>query len=668
MKGPEGTSAVEGVGSREKGNIQTHGESNICEGQGVTAPSGDYTTTGGRTDVTTELGRDETTGQNECNNGQQQHRLQQRQKRAGQWRQRERVQAFKASAAKERLENAPTNDDLMKIADKECRLDHTPEERTEINMRQAQRRALQGNRAVKGLRTTAEWKRGGHGHIEDAKPNNRIRVLLENYNNLQYFTDERERRKINTIESTRRRLRADVTAGVETGVDWTLAQKAGMNSFHDLFGMGEDKKSACSHNVTEQNMKSQPGGTCMMAYGVFSSHVKNASQDPNKGKDKRGLGSYCSLVTTGKSAKPVRLVVYYRPNEESRHRTPKRGRQTVFAQHMREFKRKGMRESHPPSEADKCLLEDLRSWISVGEEIILLGDYNQNIYTSALAVALGGAGLEMKEQFHSLHGEQAPHSHMSGCRRPIMGCYATSGVEVKAYFISGHHAHGSVGDHRLHVIDFCAESILGEHLPTVTRRSGRKLQWKIRSARRKYTRDLVAQCRHHKLDEKSLRLRRPRDFKNQAEFRAARESFDKQHCELQLGCEERCRTYKTGEVEWSPLITTINKRLRIYRWIAGFKRGKKCNVRNLERACRNNLRDNKNDPRSKHCPWTMSLEEALQNAAACEKELDKLKKEAPSMRTEHIQRMLVKARRRKDKRKEKALLSMLRKEFDKKQN
>ena len=156
MKGPEGTSAVEGVGSREKGNIQTHGESNICEGQGVTAPSGDYTTTGGRTDVTTELGRDETTGQNECNNGQQQHRLQQRQKRAGQWRQRERVQAFKNSAAKERQENVPTNDDLMKIVNKECRLEHTPEEKTKVNKRQAQRRALQGHRAVKGLRPTAE--------------------------------------------------------------------------------------------------------------------------------------------------------------------------------------------------------------------------------------------------------------------------------------------------------------------------------------------------------------------------------------------------------------------------------------------------------------------------------------------------------------------------------
>ena len=46
----------------------------------------------------------------------------------------------------------------------------------------------------------------------------------------------------------------------------------------------------------------------MMAFGVFSSHVEKPSLDPDKGVDRRGLGSYCSLVTTGKTAKPVRIV------------------------------------------------------------------------------------------------------------------------------------------------------------------------------------------------------------------------------------------------------------------------------------------------------------------------------------------------------------------------
>ena len=102
----------------------------------------------------------------------------------------------------------------------------------------------------------------------------------------------------------------DATAGTEAGTDWTIAKLQGGDAYHDLFGLGEDKKSVCAHNETEQLAKSQYGGTCMMAFGVFSSHVKSPGLDPNKGKDKRGLGSYCSLVTTGEDTKPVRIVTY----------------------------------------------------------------------------------------------------------------------------------------------------------------------------------------------------------------------------------------------------------------------------------------------------------------------------------------------------------------------
>ena len=48
----------------------------------------------------------------------------------------------------------------------------------------------------------------------------------------------------------------------------------------------------------------------MMAFGVFSSHINKPSINPDKCKARRGLGNYCSLVITGKSAKPVRIVTH----------------------------------------------------------------------------------------------------------------------------------------------------------------------------------------------------------------------------------------------------------------------------------------------------------------------------------------------------------------------
>ena len=155
---------------------------------------------------------------------------------------------------------------------------------------------------------------------------------------------------------------------------------------------------------------------------------------------------------------------------------------------------------------------------------------------------------------------------------------------------------------------------------------------------------------------------------NKEEYQLACKNFDKTHCELQRCCEDKCRKYKLDKLEWFLRITEIGVRLCIYKWIAGFKQGKKCNILNLERACRNNLKKSKGDLKSKYCPRVMSLEEAERKAAACEQELDNLKDEAPFLRTEHLQDMLDKAWKKGNENKEKALLIMLRKEYDRKQN
>ena len=119
---------------------------------------------------------------------------------------------------------------------------------------------------------------------------------------------------------------------------------------------------------------------------------------------------------------------------------------------------------------------------------------------------------------------------------------------------------------------------------------------------------------------------------------------------------------------WFPLLSDIGTRLKIYKWIAGFKRGRKCNIENLERACRNNLQKHKNDPKSNYCPWKMSLEDAEAKAASCKQEMELLREEAPTMRTNHLRTRINQAREKGDKNKEKGLLTMLRKEHDRKQD
>ena len=77
---------------------------------------------------------------------------------------------------------------------------------------------------------------------------------------------------------------------------------------------------------------------------------------------------------------------------------------------------------------------------------------------------------------------------------------------------------------------------------------------------------------------KVAKLRVPKSYEIEADYCLVRKSFNKVHCELQQYCEKHCRQYRLDKLEWSPRITEISIRLQIYKWIIGFKRGKKCNI------------------------------------------------------------------------------------------
>ena len=107
----------------------------------------------------------------------------------------------------------------------------------------------------------------------------------------------------------------------------------------------------------------------------------------------------------------------------------------------------------------------------------------------------------MMEQFKKVHDQEAPLSYIRGTNA-ITGCFATKEVTVKNYIIAAHSAHGSAGDHRLHVIDLCAVSVMGVELSTITKRAGRRLQYKLRNTR-KYRRDPVKIYKWHRMENKA---------------------------------------------------------------------------------------------------------------------------------------------------------------------
>ena len=62
------------------------------------------------------------------------------------------------------------------------------------------------------------------------------------------------------------------------------------------------------------------------------------------------------------------------------------------------YKTKGMVDADPRTEVDRDLLHQLRKWKQQNEDIILMGDFNQNIYTSKFVQQLAEDDLGMEEQ------------------------------------------------------------------------------------------------------------------------------------------------------------------------------------------------------------------------------------------------------------------------------
>jgi hypothetical protein len=96
------------------------------------------------------------------------------------------------------------------------------------------------------------------------------------------------------------------------------------------------------------------------------------------------------------------------------------------------------------------------------DEVILVADLNENIYTGQLAQLLQGDDLLMSEQTLWSTGIEASLSHGQGTVA-IIGTFATPGIVCTNSYIPPHKE--GVGDHRFHVHDFDAGSVFGTTYP-----------------------------------------------------------------------------------------------------------------------------------------------------------------------------------------------------------
>ena len=208
------------------------------------------------------------------------------------------------------------------------------------------------------------------GTLPITKGNNRVRFLFENVNSLCLWEKGRHRRrKIRRLRRLMEEFGVDVFSLCELQTDWRFVQP--QDRFANLFAVGKQKRHVFAHNVAEEkSVRSQFGGTAMMAVDQFAARVQSVGKDP------RDLGRYCWMEVGGGGKTTVLLTVY----SPSASQDSEEGK-TVYEQHKRVLEGNGIARC-PIKVLQEDVAAQLTTWKEEGKEIIAMGDFNSNVYSA----------------------------------------------------------------------------------------------------------------------------------------------------------------------------------------------------------------------------------------------------------------------------------------------
>jgi hypothetical protein len=146
------------------------------------------------------------------------------------------------------------------------------------------------------------------------------------------------------------------------------------------------------------------------------------------------------------------------------------------------------------------LIAQLIVWKHSDLDIILLGDFNENVYTGKIAKRLALPDLVLSEQCLQCTGMHVPPT-FRGSTVPIDVLFATAGIECVNAYILPHK--GGVGNHQCFILNFMSSSVIGTKFSNIVRCSARKLHCKSKCLIQAYYAELVMLCNHHKMYQKS---------------------------------------------------------------------------------------------------------------------------------------------------------------------
>ena len=392
-----------------------------------------------------------------------------------------------------------------------------------------------------------EW-----GDIMTSKANKTVRISFVNVNGIGTME------KSDKSEDIRRYMtnnKVDVMGLAETNVNWGKIQTR-----HTLWDRTkrwfEHRRIAVSYNTKDTlSKKYQPGGTATLVTNEVAHRVKES------GFDVSGLGRWSWTVITGKQRCTTRIITVYCPTRSGT------GMSTVYTQQLTHLKQ------NPTTAFWNDLAQAIVDWQAAGEQLVIMGDWNEDIVGSTITNWMQVFGL--KEAITARHGNQPPPTYQRGSDA-IDGVFVSPSI---AACKAGYLGFGEIpGDHRGIWVDIPQSDILGYKMSDIPTAQARRLKLDDPRVVQRYQEKLEIFLKHHNFFRRLKRLRQscspgtPLSPKEGKEY----DALDKLREKGMKRAARKCRKLRMGGRKWSPALQQARRTILF--WTLIRRRLRKCRV------------------------------------------------------------------------------------------
>lgn len=478
-----------------------------------------------------------------------------------------------------------------------------------------------------------------HGRVPSEKREGTVRLLYENMNGINNRMADND--KLDKARGLIDELEADVVCYNEHRLN--LKHKDNKNGFAQMFNGGEMEVRAVAahnaHNIREAG-RVQEGGTAMLLYGQL---IEQYDMEES-GRDSLGLGRWVVMVFRGANGLTTRVVCGYNPcmnkNEVSR---------TTYQQQRRYYLLQENDDTCPRTRFREDLIKQLVEWREQGDRLIVCLDANEHVYRKAIGKALTDRdGLNMSEVVGDFTGQRLGATYFRGSK-PIDAVWATKDIEVTGASVMP--AGYGIGDHRLFIVDFTLESLIGNAPPKIVRAAARRLNTKIPRIANAYTSKVEEKIVEHRLNSRLLKVER--ECGTTAELRVALDKIDADSKQYMLHAEKKCRKMKSGKIPFSPEASVWIRRRQAYESLLKLKDRKIRNKSNCKRAALRCGIDK---------PLTLTRAEIISRLEVCEERCQYFERHGHRYRRKHLQNRLSIAQKKGNRVAEEQILAIIQRE------